>query len=115
MTNDNPHAVPVVINGKDRVLKLGPKALRIAKERHGVRVSMSELSDPDLDTMAQMLWAACLPDEPTLKLEKFIDDLDESGDLFRVMPELTQAFTRLTEGGSKGRKASGAGKGKAAK
>jgi len=103
MTNDHPHSIPVEINGKERVFKLGPKALRIARERHGIRVRLSELSDPDLDALVRFAWMACLPDSPTYTLEQFEQDMDEDGGMFDIIAKAGEALSKLAEG-NKGKK-----------
>lgn len=110
MKNDSPGAIPVTIAGETRYLKLGPKALRLARDRHGVKVKLMDLMDPDLDTLMRITWVACLPDSPDTKEDEFLDALDESGDMLNVLTYTAQALTRLTEGAKPKRKTS-AGKG----
>ena len=79
MAYDHPNPIPVEINGKTYTLKLGLKALGIARDRHRVQIKGSEMTDPGLDTLARLAWIACLPDDPTLKEGDFLELLDESG------------------------------------
>lgn len=98
MKTDNAHVIPVEIGGQKKHLKLGPKALRLARERHGVKLKLMDLVDPDLDTLVRATWVALLPDEPDLKEDELIDLLEESGDMLNILTYTGQALTRLTEG-----------------
>jgi len=81
MSYDHPHPIPVEINGISRTFKLGLKALGIARDRHGVQIKGSEMTDPGLDTLARLAWIACLPDNPILSENTFLEDVDTSGSM----------------------------------
>lgn len=106
MKDTNPHARPIQINGVDYVLKLGPKALRLAKEK-GVGIPARMLANPDLDELVRLTWVGLLPDTPNLKEDDLIEALEESGDMLAVISVTSEQLGRLTEG-----KKPGKGKGK---
>lgn len=114
MKDTHPESLPITIGSEKKYIKLGPKAIRLARKQ-GVKVNLMALSDPDMDLLIQLAWIGLLPDDPTLAEDDFLEALEESGNMLEVISVTGTALTRLTEGGKpKGkRSASGEGKGKA--
>lgn len=101
MDDKHPEAIVVSLGGKDRRIKLGPAAFRLAAIKHGATVTTANLSNPSLDTLAHLLWIGLLPDDPSIKEEDAIIWLAESEDEGAVIAKVADALERMSDGLSK--------------
>ena len=114
MDNNHPEAITIQIGDRERTLKVGPAAFRIAEIRHKIVFTLAELSAPTMATLARMAYVGCLPDDPKLKEIDFLMEMANS-DEGKILAAVGRSLTRMTEGLS-GLQASGdEGNGKAGK
>ena len=115
MDNNHPEVASVLIGGKQRNIKLGPAAFRLARMKHGIHITNEELTAPNLDTLALMAYVGCLPDDRDLEEEEFMVLMANSNE-GEILAAVGKSLARMTEGLSaldvSGAKSTGKGRGK---
>lgn len=97
MTDKHPEAITVQVAGKERTMKLGPAAFRLAQVKHKIVFSASELDAGNASTLAQLAYVAFLPDDPKLKEEDFLVEMANS-DETEIIAAVVKSLRRMTEG-----------------
>ena len=97
MTDNHPEVASVLIGDKERKLKIGPAAFRLASIKYDINVSTEELSNPSMALLAQLAWIGCLPDEPDLKEEEFVILMANSNER-EILSAVGRSLARMTEG-----------------
>ena len=96
METTHPEAVKITVGGKERTLKIGPAAFRLAKMK-GIQLTVEELSSGALDTLALVAYIGCLPDDRELDETEFYVAMADS-DEGAILGFVAESLKRMTEG-----------------
>ena len=113
MNDKHPEAITIHLGDRDRRLKLGPAAFRLAALKHGVELTTEQLSNPTIGVFAQLVWVGLLPDEPDLEELTVLSWLGASDNEGEAMAQVGVALERMTDNLAKafdGGKPAGRGK-----
>ena len=88
-----PGSDTALMGGEIRRLRLSMGGFRIAKKRHGVSISLADLSNPSFETLAMLVWIALLPDLPDLDetvAMQWLSNVNEAEICGKVLSQLNE-------------------------
>lgn len=97
MTNAHANVIRVALGGKERNIKLGPAAFRIAKKLDKLDGDLLEESGFGIDSLCHLIFVGLLVDEPELSEITVMQWLADSGKEYELIPQITEQLNKVAE------------------